>query len=114
MNRIIFLFAFSFIVNPVIAIEYTVTTKIKSIYIGPGYGKKVFIEVKDKPTGERPAGCNRNANFDFILDLKSEHGKEYYSAILALYASGKTLRLQSYDSCNLHNSVPDLKTIWLQ
>lgn len=94
--------------------EFSVTTKIKSIYMGPHYGSKVFIEVHDRPSGARPSGCMENANFDFVLDLSNEFGKEYYSALLSAYAADRIVRLQSFDDCNVYPSIPTLKTMWMK
>ncbi|ROQ23369.1 hypothetical protein [Gallaecimonas pentaromativorans] len=94
--------------------ELMVTTKIQTLYMGPLYGSLVFVGVENKPTQARPNGCTEDSNFDFVLDLNSNFGKEYYSALLAAYSAGRQVRLQSYDNCNLYGSVPTLKTLWLK
>lgn len=90
------------------------TSKIKTIFTGPSYGHLVFIEVESRPEQSRPSGCNANANFDFVLDLRSDYGKEHYSDILAAYAAQRTVRLISEDNCNLYSSVPGVSSIWLK
>jgi hypothetical protein len=90
------------------------TSTVKTIFTGPHYSGLVFIQVNERPTQTRPTGCGQNGNFDFVLDLNSEHGKEHYSAILTAYAAQKTVRLISVDNCNIFPSVPTLSTIWLK
>ncbi|WP_444886451.1 hypothetical protein [Microbulbifer sp. JMSA008] len=105
--------SFMMLSQAVSADSLSYTGKIKSIFLGSIYENKVFIGVDGIPTGSRPAGCEENSDFDFALDLSSSYGREYYSAILAAYTAQKTVRLRSYDSCNLHPSVPDFKDIWV-
>jgi len=113
VKRLIFV-TLIFFCDSVLSAQYEVTTTIKSLFMGPHYNNKVFIEVESRPTTERPEGCTDNASFDFVIDLSTEYGKAYYSAALAAYASNSTVRLESYDSCTVYSSVPGVKTIWLK
>jgi hypothetical protein len=99
---------------PSYAEALVVTSKIRTIFLGPQYSQVVFIGVVSRPTSARPLNCGANSDFDFVIDLSSKYGKEYYSTLLAAYAAQKTVRLVSYDTCNLHPNVPDLASIWLK
>lgn len=114
MKRIAFILCIVLASSTSMAAGFRVTSEIKSLFLGPQYGSKVFIEVANRPTTARPPGCTDNANFDFVLDLNHEHAKEYYSALLAAYAAGKTIQLESYNDCSVYGSVPGLKTIFLR
>jgi hypothetical protein len=91
---------------------YEFTGLIKTLYLGPAYGSKVFIEVDGSPTGT--VGCDAADQWSFAFDASSAEGKVYLATLLSAYSTQRTVRLISTDDCNVYAQIASLGTIWLK
>lgn len=91
---------------------YEFTGLIKTIYLGPVYAGKVFIQVDGTPTGT--VSCDNAVLWDYVFDASTADGKIYLSTLLAAYTAGKTVGLISTNDCNVYAEIPTLQTIWLK
>src|SRR5262245_46690534 len=92
--------------------SYDFTGLIASIYMGPGYGSLVFIQVATPPTGT--VTCGTNTTYDFAFDSSTTAGKTALASLLTAYAAQKTVRLTSSDTCSLYAGIPDLNALALE
>jgi len=107
----VFLFclaAFSALTN---AAEVPAAT-VKRVMMDTQYGTKVFIQL-DTDQSER-ALCHTSGGWHFVMDVADPIGKEFYSMLLTLYASGKTGRFVGIDSCELFSNIETLGRIELK
>lgn len=86
--------------------------KIKSVLMGPVYGKKFFIKIEG--TMKSTSSCQSNKNFDYVLDTSTTEGEQYMSIILTAYASGSPVSISGYDHCTIYTGVTDFRVITLR
>lgn len=91
---------------------YEFTGLIKTIYLGPTYAGKVFIQVDGISAGV--VSCDNSVLWDYVFDASTSEGKIYLSTLLTAYSAGKPVRLTSTSNCNVYAEIPTLETIWLK
>jgi len=83
---------------------------ITRLMIDKVHGNKLFIKVSG--THSEKLECHTNGTWQFVMPLSQELDKTIYvSMLLAAHASGKKIRLDGNNSCDVFGSIETLRRI---
>jgi len=86
------------------------TAKITYLFSGPGFGTRLFIGI-DAPVNSKPA-CSISS-YSFSVDTSEPGAEVWVSMLMTAYSTGKPIRLEGKNSCNLWGSIEDLNYLRL-
>lgn len=85
---------------------------IKSLMLDRGNGHKVYIRLSSHQP--QPVQCHTNTSWEFVLDLSDAMGRDIYSSLLTLYATGKPGRFVGTTMCEVHDNIETLQRLELK
>lgn len=85
---------------------------ISRLMIDRNHGVLIFIDL-DKGHSS-PIACHSSSSWQFVLDISDDLGKQIYSSLLALYASGREGLFAGEGNCNLYNGIETLRRVELK
>lgn len=74
-------------------------TLIGGTLASASHPSSVYFGISPAPSGR--AACNTHDNYQFVFDPGTPDGRTLYAALLAVQASGKSIRVQGTGTCIL-------------
>lgn len=74
-------------------------TLIGGMVADASHPASIYFGISPAPAGR--ATCNTHNNYQFVFDPSTPDGKALYAALLAVQASGKSIRVQGTGTCIL-------------